>query len=190
MGARLVALDVTNDDSVAAASQLVQERGGLEVLVNNVGVEGGGPNNSIVGADAVTARDMREAFDTNVFGVVRVTHAFLPLLEKSAAPVIVNVTSSLGSLQRAQSPRQWTVVRQVAPGRSAGGDLRHRHDDARALCDGLGSGATVKIGVGVESEFAQPLAGRSRGRSYPKRRQPNSMPRRLLREETPSLVKM
>lgn len=103
LGARLVALDVTDDGSVAAAAQLVEELGGLDVLVNNAGVEGRGPNNSIVGADAVTARDMREVFDTNVFGVVRVTHAFMPLLERSPAPVIVNVSSSLGSLQLAQS---------------------------------------------------------------------------------------
>ncbi len=103
LGARLVQLDVTDDESVCAAAELVAELGGLDVLVNNAGIEGRGPGNEIVGAPDVTATDMREVFDTNVFGVVRVTHAFLPLLERSSAPVLVNVSSSLGSLNLANS---------------------------------------------------------------------------------------
>jgi NAD(P)-dependent dehydrogenase (short-subunit alcohol dehydrogenase family) len=47
---------------------------------------------------------MRSLFETNVFGVVRVTHAFLPLLQRSAAPVVVNVSSGLGSLTLATDP--------------------------------------------------------------------------------------
>ena len=101
LGARLVQLDVTDDDSVSAAAHLVDEIGGIDVLINNAGVEGRGENNSIIGADEVTAAMMREVFETNVFGVVRVTHAFLPLLLRSSAPVIVNVSSSLGSLSLA-----------------------------------------------------------------------------------------
>jgi NAD(P)-dependent dehydrogenase (short-subunit alcohol dehydrogenase family) len=104
LGARLVHLDVTDDASVSAAAKLIAGLGGLDVLVNNAGVEGRGENNSIIGAAAVTADTMREVFDTNVFGVVRVTHAFLPLLQRSSAPVVVNVSSSLGSLSLAQSP--------------------------------------------------------------------------------------
>jgi len=103
LGARLVQLDVTDDNSVSAAAQLVDELGGLDVLVNNAGVEGRGENNTIIGAEALTADMMREVFDTNVFGAVRVTHAFLPLLQRSSAPVVVNVSSSLGSLSLAGS---------------------------------------------------------------------------------------
>jgi NAD(P)-dependent dehydrogenase (short-subunit alcohol dehydrogenase family) len=47
---------------------------------------------------------MREVFETNVFGVVRVTHAFLPPLLRSAAPVIVSVSSGLGSMARMTTP--------------------------------------------------------------------------------------
>jgi NAD(P)-dependent dehydrogenase (short-subunit alcohol dehydrogenase family) len=47
---------------------------------------------------------MRELFEINVFGVVRVTHAFLPLLQRSAAPVVVNVSSGLASLTRVSDP--------------------------------------------------------------------------------------
>lgn len=108
LGARLVQLDVTDDESVAAAAQLIDEMGGLDVLVNNAGVEGRGENNAIIDAETVTADMVREVFDTNVFGVVRVTHAFLPLLQRSPAPVVVNVSSSLGSLNLAQSPESPT----------------------------------------------------------------------------------
>jgi len=58
----------------------------------------------VSGAAEVTAGLMREVFETNVFGVVRVTHAFLPLLLRSPAPVIVNVSSGLGSMARMTTP--------------------------------------------------------------------------------------
>lgn len=103
LGAQLVHLDVTDDVSVSAAARHIERQGGLDVLVNNAGVEGRGENNSIIGAAAVTAEMMREVFDTNVFGVVRVTHAFLPLLQRSHSGVVVNVSSSLGSLSLAES---------------------------------------------------------------------------------------
>jgi NAD(P)-dependent dehydrogenase (short-subunit alcohol dehydrogenase family) len=68
------------------------------VLVNNAGIEMRGEDNTVVGAAELTADTMRTLFETNVFGVVRVTHAFLPLLRRSAAPVVVNVSSGLASL--------------------------------------------------------------------------------------------
>ncbi|MEV6418302.1 SDR family oxidoreductase [Streptomyces sp. NPDC051662] len=92
LGARMVVIDVTDDASVAAAAHTVEADGGLDVLVNNAGIEG-----NAVGAAEVTADMLRPLFDTNVFGVVRVTHAFLPLLRRSAAPVVVNVSSGLAS---------------------------------------------------------------------------------------------
>jgi NAD(P)-dependent dehydrogenase (short-subunit alcohol dehydrogenase family) len=104
LGARLVQLDVTDDDSVSSAAHLVEEMGGLDVLVNNAGIEGRGDDNAIIAAEAVTAEMMREVFETNVFGLIRATHAFLPLLQRSSAPVIVNVSSGLGSMSLAESP--------------------------------------------------------------------------------------
>ncbi|MEV5895555.1 SDR family NAD(P)-dependent oxidoreductase [Nonomuraea fuscirosea] len=98
LGARPLLIDVTDDASVAAAAKAVEADGGLDVLINNAGVEGRREDNSVIGAPDLTAADMRAIFETNTFGVVRVTHAFLPLLRRSAAPVVVNVSSGLASL--------------------------------------------------------------------------------------------
>ncbi|MDF3288194.1 SDR family oxidoreductase [Streptomyces silvisoli] len=104
LGARMVLIDVTDDASVAAAVKTIEADGGLDVLVNNAGVEGRTRDGGVVGAAEVTADMMRQTFETNVFGMVRVTHAFLPLLQRSAAPVVVNVSSGLGSLTRVTTP--------------------------------------------------------------------------------------
>jgi NAD(P)-dependent dehydrogenase (short-subunit alcohol dehydrogenase family) len=94
LGGRFVQLDVTNESSVeAAADHLAADSGLLDVLVNNAGVGG-----DHVLVPEATAADIQRVFDTNVYGVVRVTHAFLPLLERSNNPVIVNVSSGMGSL--------------------------------------------------------------------------------------------
>jgi NAD(P)-dependent dehydrogenase (short-subunit alcohol dehydrogenase family) len=98
LGARLVVLDVTDDASVAAAVKAVEADGGLDVLVNNAGVAIGGDSPD------PTADIVRDTFETNVFGVVRVTHAFLPLLQRSAAPVVVNVSSGLASKTALSTP--------------------------------------------------------------------------------------
>jgi NAD(P)-dependent dehydrogenase (short-subunit alcohol dehydrogenase family) len=90
----LVQLDVGDDASIARAAAYVTARfGKLDVLVNNAGVAigSGPPSQQSLGT-------MRELFATNVFGLVAVTQAFLPLLEASRAARIVNVSSSLGSL--------------------------------------------------------------------------------------------
>ncbi|MFG1998585.1 SDR family oxidoreductase [Spirillospora sp. NPDC048911] len=104
LGARPLVLDVTDDASVAAAAKIVEAGGGLDVLVNNAGIEQRGDGNIVVGAAELTGDMMRAVFDTNVFGVVRVTHAFLPLLRRSTAPVVVNVSSGLASLSRVSTP--------------------------------------------------------------------------------------
>ncbi|MFF2324665.1 MULTISPECIES: SDR family NAD(P)-dependent oxidoreductase [unclassified Streptomyces] len=98
LGARLVRLDTTDDASVEAAVRTIGSDGGLDVLINNAGIEERGPGNSVIGAAEVTADLMRKTFETNVFGTVRVLHAFLPLLKGSDAPVVVNVSSGLASL--------------------------------------------------------------------------------------------
>jgi len=96
LGARFIQIDVTDDASVAAAVKQIEADGGLDVLVNNAGIEERTPDGGFVAAADVTADSVRTAFETNVFGLVRVTHAFLPLLQRSAAPVVVNVSSGLG----------------------------------------------------------------------------------------------
>src|SRR5712691_7341832 len=104
LGARMVLIDVTDDASVAAAAKTIDADGGLDVLVNNSGIELRTDGNQVPGAAEVTADTMRSLFETNVFGVVRVTHAFLPLLRRSAAPVVVNVSSGLASMARVTAP--------------------------------------------------------------------------------------
>jgi NAD(P)-dependent dehydrogenase (short-subunit alcohol dehydrogenase family) len=102
IGATFVQLDVTDDTSVEAAMKTIEDAAGrLDVLVNNAGINGG----RVQPADA-TADDVRAVYETNVFGTVRVTHAALPLLHRSAAPVIVNVASGLGSMGVVNDPER------------------------------------------------------------------------------------
>jgi NAD(P)-dependent dehydrogenase (short-subunit alcohol dehydrogenase family) len=102
LGGRFVEVDVTDDATVAAAAErIAAESGGLDVLINNAGISGG-----FKAVPEVTAADLQRVFDTNVFGVVRVTNAFLPLLERSPHPVIVNVSSGMGSLAITSDPQR------------------------------------------------------------------------------------
>ena len=89
-----VALDVTDDASVAAAAAQLEERGGLDVLVNNAAITGGMPQEPT----QVSAQQVLDVVDTNVVGVIRVTNAMLPLLRQAASPRVVNVSSTVGSL--------------------------------------------------------------------------------------------
>ena len=99
LGARFVTLDVTDGASVAAAADVVAEQGGLDVLINNAGIVG--PRSQV---PETTADDVRITFETNVFGPVRVLRAFTALLDASAGPVVVNVSSGVGSLGYASDP--------------------------------------------------------------------------------------
>jgi NAD(P)-dependent dehydrogenase (short-subunit alcohol dehydrogenase family) len=98
LGARTVVLDVTDDASVAAAAAAIEADGGVDVLINNAGIEGRTPDNGVISPADTTPQNMRAVYETNVLGTLRVTHAFLPLLERSSAPVIVNLSSGLASL--------------------------------------------------------------------------------------------
>ncbi|MCM2430706.1 SDR family NAD(P)-dependent oxidoreductase [Streptomyces sp. RKAG337] len=105
LGARVVQLDVTDDASVQAAVKAVEADGGLDVLINNAGIQEEMRDGTVViGALDLTADVLRKTFETNVFGTVRVIHAFLPLLQRSAAPVMVNVSSGLASLSLVTTP--------------------------------------------------------------------------------------
>ena len=101
LGGRFVQIDVTDDASVVAARDTIAAAGGLDVLVNNAGILGStGP------LSETTADDLKHVYETNVFGVVRVSQAFLPLLAESPAPVVVNVSSGMGSLGRTTDPER------------------------------------------------------------------------------------
>jgi NAD(P)-dependent dehydrogenase (short-subunit alcohol dehydrogenase family) len=92
LGTRFVQLDTADEASVAAATQTVAAETGLDVLVNNAGV---GARKLPVAE--VTVAEIRGVYETNVFGLVRMMGAFLPLLERSTDPVVVNVSSGMGS---------------------------------------------------------------------------------------------
>ncbi|GAB3641366.1 SDR family oxidoreductase [Spirosoma arcticum] len=96
-----IQLDVTDSESVWAARAVIGEKTSvLDVLVNNAGISGGIPQSAL---DA-TIDQFQEVYETNLFGVVRVTQAFIDLLKQSDEPRIVNVTSSMGSLSLAAGP--------------------------------------------------------------------------------------
>jgi NAD(P)-dependent dehydrogenase (short-subunit alcohol dehydrogenase family) len=98
IGGHFVQLDVTDDASVEAALGVVAGREGhLDVLINNAGISTTADINSHVA---------QEVFETNVIGIIRVTQAAIPLLEKSENPVVVNVSSALGSFWAVTNPER------------------------------------------------------------------------------------
>lgn len=147
-----VTLDVTDDESIAAAAQLVDEKyGHIDVLVNNAGiaVEHLG--------DRPARQAWKDTFDTNVFGVAAVTDAFIPMLKKSVdpAPRIVFISSDLGRLETST-----TQTINISRGRSGVTlpakllwtclALHYAADfcaGRRAEKDGKGGGAEWKINV-------------------------------------------
>jgi len=100
LGARFVPIDVTDDDSVKrAATDVEAHEGRVDTLVNNAGTVGPhAPAGELTGADAELV------FETNVISIVRVTNAFLPLLQRSDAPAVINVSSGMGSFALTHDP--------------------------------------------------------------------------------------
>jgi NAD(P)-dependent dehydrogenase (short-subunit alcohol dehydrogenase family) len=97
----LLPIDVADSASIAAArAALGQKTPVLDVLINNAGILG----TPVQPATSASVAMIKEVFDTNVFGVIEVTQAFLDLLRQSPEPRIVNVTSGLGSLTLHNDP--------------------------------------------------------------------------------------
>lgn len=93
-----VELDVTDEGSISRAAQYIADTfGRIDILINNAGISGGNANKP----SDTTLAVMRTVYNTNVFGVVAVTNAMLPLLRKSQAGRVVHVSSGLGSITQA-----------------------------------------------------------------------------------------
>ncbi|GAB3947240.1 SDR family NAD(P)-dependent oxidoreductase [Spirosoma harenae] len=96
-----ITIDVDNLDSIKTAREtLGQKTGVLDVLINNAGISGGFPQTAI----DTDINVFKNVFETNFFGVIETTQAFIDLLKQSSEPRIVNVTSGLGSLTLHNDP--------------------------------------------------------------------------------------
>ncbi len=111
--ARAIQLDVTDHASItAAAGRIRNELGRLDVLINNAAISNTSmqPDMSVedysklTRASNVSLEEVRTIWETNVFGVLAVTQAMLPLLREAPAARIVNVSSGVGSLTRTSEP--------------------------------------------------------------------------------------
>lgn len=110
--ARAIQLDVTDQASIdAAAKRIRAELGRLDVLVNNAGIAHAGEQARSLAevvksgrASVASLDEVRAVFETNVFGVVAVTQAMLPLLREAPVGRIVNVSSGRASLTLASDP--------------------------------------------------------------------------------------
>jgi NAD(P)-dependent dehydrogenase (short-subunit alcohol dehydrogenase family) len=100
LGVRFIPIDVTDDVSVAnAAADVEAHEGRVDRLINNAGITG-----RRVGAADIIGDDARLVFETNVLSIVRVTHAFLPLLARADAAAVINVSSGMGSFALTHDP--------------------------------------------------------------------------------------
>ncbi|PQV65303.1 NAD(P)-dependent dehydrogenase, short-chain alcohol dehydrogenase family [Abditibacterium utsteinense] len=102
--AHAVQLEVTDEASVKAAARDIEAKfGHLDALINNAGVYSEYANTHF-SPSQLSSEELRQTYETNFFGALSVLQTFLPLLQKSEAPRVVNVSSSLGSLELQSNP--------------------------------------------------------------------------------------
>ncbi|ROT33858.1 SDR family NAD(P)-dependent oxidoreductase [Micromonospora sp. HM5-17] len=161
----LVQLDVTDAASVAAAAKAIEaDPGRLDILVNNAGIAAGFAPPSQASLDEV-----RATYETNVFGVIATTNAMLPLLRRSPAARIVNVTSVLGAMHLLTDPTaRWADLTPLAYRSSKAAlnavtvlyatELRDTRITVNAICPGLRAtgfgGGSPPPGAGDPAEGA------------------------------------
>lgn len=103
-----VQLDISDEPSVAAAVARIESETGLDILINNAAImdEGGKPGGAAPPPSQVPLDALARTYSANVLGTLRLTQRLLPLLLRSDAPRIVNVSSRLGSFGH-QSDPEW-----------------------------------------------------------------------------------
>jgi len=111
--AHAIQIDVDDTESIGkAAAQVERDYGRLDILINNAGVMLDDSKNKV---SEQSLEIWRQTFDTNLFGLIATTQAFLPLLRKSKAGRIVNLSSILGSITYHATPGSPTYDFKVAP---------------------------------------------------------------------------
>lgn len=92
----IMQIDITKDESVKNARiELGKKTDRLDVLINNVGITGNMPQDAL----SATVSEFEKVLDTNLYGTLRVVRSFIGLLQVSAEPQIINISSSIGSLK-------------------------------------------------------------------------------------------
>ena len=107
-GARPLVLDVTDSTSIAAAAEQVPE---LDILVNNAGIS----RDEVIDVTDEDLDSYRRIYETNVFGLVAITNAFLPALRRSARPRIVNISSGTASIAASAGQATGVIAFASAP---------------------------------------------------------------------------
>lgn len=162
-----IALDVTSDESVKAARILLGGRiQVLDVLVNNAGISGGVPQSALT----ASIDQFKATYETNMFGVVRVTQAFMDLLRQSDQPRIVNISTAMASLSLAADPASHGYDYKLAVYQSSKAalnmytialayELRQTAFKVNAVCPGYTqTDFTSQQGTSTPSEAAQRIS--------------------------------
>lgn len=102
---KAIRIDVTKEETIADARDIIEkEKGRLDILINNAGISGIVPQTAL----ETSVEHYGEVFNVNLYGVIRVTRAFIGLLKRSEEPRIVNVSTSVGSLSLQSNP-EWAA---------------------------------------------------------------------------------
>lgn len=162
-----IELDVTSQESIHAARKTISEKSEvLDVLVNNAGISGGFPQSAL----NATIAQFKTVFETNVFGVIGVTQAFIELLKKSSEPRIVNVSSAMASLTLAADTSSPGYDNKMAVYQSSktalnmytvnlAYELRHTPFKVNAVCPGwTKTDFTSQQGTSTAEEAGQRIA--------------------------------